>query len=503
MSPAATIAELQRENQRLKAIIDCFPLPLSVKNRDARYEYVSQTWLRFYEHERADCIGHTWCELDGNRFTDLVAADHKLLIKAGATTVERDTPSATGKDDTSILHKASLVQNGVITGVITTTTDISDRRAIERKLISSEARFRSLAALSADWFWELDESLCFTHVTAGIEGATGQPPAFFIGRRLSELPEAARTIRNNTKIAASFAQRQSFKEERVETAFTLGKRAWLSLSGEPTFNSVGRFCGYRGVGRDVTDAHISGLHLLAEKEKSESANKVKNQFLANMSHELRTPLNGVMGMAELLSLTALDTEQAEYVTTLRQSAELLLDSVSNILLLTKLVGNSSNNAVAPFNCRNVIKTLTEQTAQAAAAKQLFFGSDISLPEGVLHFGNSEVMTKAIACLLDNAVKFTDRGNIHAHFKLGLPLDGTVLLEGKITDTGIGIDAAHLATIFDVFEQADVSNTRRFGGLGLGLPIAKRIFDQAGGALKVESTVGQGSGFSFSYPLNVR
>ena len=438
----------------------------------------------------------------GDAFADLVIVDQKLLVQAGMTKVERETASSSTKIDTGILHKASLVEDGAITGIITTITDISDRKAIERKLSNSEERFRSLASLSTDWFWEIDASLRFTYLTVGVEAATGQPTAFFIGRRLSELPEIVRTIRHNPELSTSLAQRKSFKDELVETAFSKEKRAWLSLSGEPIFNEHGRFCGYRGVGRNVTDAHISGLRLLAEKEKSESANKVKTQFLANMSHELRTPLNGVMGMAELLSMTTLDAEQAEYVVALRESADLLLNSVSNILLLTKLVGNSSNNTVAHFNCHDALKTLTGNAAQAAAAKHLFFESDINLPDNALHIGNSEVMSKAIQCLLDNAVKFTDRGNIHAHFTLGKITDGTVMLEGNITDTGIGIEPTQLPTIFEVFEQADISNTRRFGGLGLGLPIAKRIFDQAGGSLSVESAAGNGSSFTFRYPLRV-
>jgi two-component system, sensor histidine kinase and response regulator len=501
---AATIAALQRENQQLKAVIECFPHPLSVKNREGRYEYVSQTWLSLYDLQRTDVIGKTWGELKGDSFATLIAADQVLLNKIGVTKIEHETAntSTTTNKATGILHKASLVQDGVITGVITAITDISDRKAVERKLSMSEERFRSLASLSADWFWELDETLRFTRVTAGIEAATGQPVSFFIGRKFSELPEAVRTIRNNVKIANSFAQRQSFKEERVETAFTADKHAWLSLSGEPMFTAEGRYCGYRGVGRDVTEAHISNLRLLAEKEKSESANKVKTQFLANMSHELRTPLNGVMGMAELLSMTTLDAEQEEYVATLKQSADILLNSVGNILLLTKLVGNSSNTKVAHFNCHDAIKTLTQHTALAAAAKHLFFESNINLPERILHIGNSEVMSKAIGCLLDNAVKFTERGDVHAHFWLGKITDGIVMLEGKITDTGIGIDVTHLTTIFEVFEQADVSNTRRFGGLGLGLPIAKRIFDQAGGSLTVQSVAGHGSTFTFSYPLRL-
>jgi PAS domain S-box-containing protein len=501
---AATIAALKSENQRLKAIIDCFPHPLSVKNRESKYEYVSQAWLSRYDFQRTDVIGKTWSELKGESFVELAAADQALLGKVGVSKIEHETANTknTTNTATDIWHKASLVQEGMITGVITTMTDISDRKVVERKLSMSEERFRSLASLSTDWFWELDETLRFTSVTAGVEAATGQPVSFFIGRKFSELPETVRTIRNNVKIANSFAQRQSFKEERVETAFTADKRAWLSLSGEPMFTAEGRYCGFRGVGRDVTEAHISNLRLLAEKEKSESANKVKTQFLANMSHELRTPLNGVMGMAELLSLTALDAEQEEYVATLRQSADLLLNSVGNILLLTKLVGNSSNTKVAHFNCHDTIKTLTQHTALAAAAKHLFFESDINLPENILHIGNSEVISKAIGCLLDNAVKFTDRGDVHARFWLGKVVNGIVMLEGKITDTGIGMEATQLATMFDVFEQADVSNTRRFGGLGLGLPIAKRIFDQAGGSLTVQSAMGHGSTFTFSYPLRL-
>ena len=178
--------QLRLENQRLKAVIDCFPLPLSVRDRQSRYTHVSQSWLNLHGFTHDDVIGHTWAQLKGSAISDLVLADEQLLNQVSVTRLERETTSSTVKADTGILHKASLVENNVITGVITTITDISDRKVVERKLSSSEERFRSLASMSADWFWELDESLRFTHVTLGVEAATGQPTSFFIGRRLSE-----------------------------------------------------------------------------------------------------------------------------------------------------------------------------------------------------------------------------------------------------------------------------------------------------------------------------
>ena len=234
-----------------------------------------------------------------------------------------------------------------------------------------------------------------------------------------------------------------------------------------------------------------------------AAGRVKALFLANMSHELRTPMNGVLGMADLLSDTALTSEQREYIDVLTSSARSLLRVVDDILDYSEIEAGKLALDQAPFHLHRCIGDTLRLMAPAGRAKglELVGYVDPALPESVN--GDLARLRQVVSNLTANAIKFTPAGEVTVELAAAndAPRDGRLHLHGVVRDTGVGIPAERQHAIFGAFEQADGSSTRRFGGTGLGLTISQRLVEMMGGRLWVESTPGRGSAFHFTLAVD--
>jgi len=229
---------------------------------------------------------------------------------------------------------------------------------------------------------------------------------------------------------------------------------------------------------------------------AEAANMAKSAFLANMSHEIRTPMNGVMGMIELALDTANPDEQREYLNTAKQSAEALMTVINDILDFSKIEAGRLEIETIDFDLRSVVEGVVDTVAPRAESKGLEMACMIHQDVPTYLRGDPGRFRQVLLNLAENAVKFTEKGEVVIRVQLEEMKDGKAGIRVDVADTGIGISEKHRKWIFEKFTQVDSSITREYGGTGLGLPISQQLVKLMGGEIGVESELGKGSRFWF-------
>ncbi len=482
--------KLKESEGSLRKIFDSILDPLSITDLDGRFVDVNAEFIRLSEFSRGEIIGTISARVGGDRYE----REYRESLRATgqARNFEVTIPTKSGLA-IPVLLSSVVVDLGGEPRVVTIARDITVRKEEERKLQSSEAMLREIFDSSVD-------NIALTDLTNGIiidvnnemVRSLGLAKNEIVGKRFDEVKVWESTERLNLFSETLLKQR---KIRNFETTFrTVSGSTFPALISAVILELGGRECAL-SIARDITD-------LEAARQKALAASKAKTEFLSSMSHEIRTPMNAILGMADLIGESDLNSEQRRYLDTIISNGNALLELINSILDLARVESGRMNLEAVAFD----VVELTEKVADTLAVRAhekgvelaVRFGGD--LPPTLV--GDSLRLRQVLTNLIGNAIKFTEHGEVVIDVAHNPSQSNPGSLMFSVRDSGIGMPREMLPNIFSAFTQADSSTTRKYGGSGLGLTIVERLVALMGGRVWVESELGIGSTFHFTVELGL-
>jgi len=488
-----------RKTELYRHVLDELPVAAYVKSEDLSFEFVNKAW--------SDLTGITKEQASGRSDRDFFAAeglgfaerDTEVLRSGIANEVEEVLTHGDGSRRQLIARKSRLVASDGSVHLIGSSTDITEVKEREEKLKESQREneiFRSLIDNVPVAIYAKREDLKLFYVNKYWSQLTGVSGEDAIGRTDAEVSgddglafmEADRTI---LRTGESLEMEETVNAPDGGVRYQMARKSSL-LASDGTLYLLGSTI-------DITDQKEREQQLEEAQRRAVLADRAKSEFLANMSHEIRTPMNGVLGMAELLARSDLDPKQKTFTEIIVKSGNALLTIINDILDFSKIDAGQLVLDPAPFSLTEAIEDVATLVSTRAKEKDLELIVRVQPGLGDTFIGDVGRIRQIVTNLIGNAVKFTDSGHVLVDVS-GEPAEHGMRMRISVADTGIGIPADKLASVFEKFSQVDASSTRRHEGTGLGLAITSRLVALMGGEVGVESVEGEGSTFWFSVTL---
>jgi PAS domain S-box-containing protein len=502
--------QIEKQTYRLQNITDNMAEALYVVDRSGVITFLNPAAENLMASPASQMLGQkldTFVQIQHDQDGSLVIEQDTALeaMEKGIKVSEEANMKIRGAGQAFqvFLTSAPIVEHGAITGAVTVIEDVTERKKTEMELRRSEIRLRSVVHNALDAIITVDAQGRIETFNPSAESVFGfsQDEVFGQNARIlmpepyasgfdefvtkALLHDAPKPFSQKTEIIARHKDGSTFPVELSISEIRLGATKMLL-----------------GIIRDISERKRFEMELISARERAEQASKAKSEFLANMSHEIRTPMNGIIGMTQLALETDLTPEQRDYLSTVKSSSELLLKLINDILDFSKIEAGKLEIDRVDFEFRDTLADTMRALALQAEEKglELLFQVADDVPDKL--YGDPARIRQIIVNLVGNAIKFTESGEIVARADLWNTEGNRATIHFCVSDTGIGISQEKIQKIFQPFDQADTSTTRRYGGTGLGLSISSRLVEIMDGQIWVDSKLGQGSKFHFTIQLDV-
>ena len=522
----AEMARRREAEQRFKdsealyeSLVESLPLNLFRKDLDGKLTFGNKRYFDLLKSSPEELIGLTDYDLFPKPLADKYTADDRRVTESHET--YEDIESHAGTDGSRLyVHvlKAPVYDaaDNVI-GIQGIFWDVTARHEAEAALVREQFLLKSLMQNIPDniffkdcdgRYLRINRAMADRFGLKSTSDAVGMTARDFFGDVYAD------RIKRDEQQIIKTGKPVVGEEELVN--WPNGSQTWMSVIQMPIREDDGAIAGLFGLSHDISDQKLAQQAMRQARDAAEAASEAKSNFLANMSHEIRTPMNAIIGMTELVLDTSLQPTQREYLSMVQESGESLLSVINDILDFSKIEAGRLELDPRPFSLRENVGDTLKSLAVRAHREQIEVACHISPDVPEFLTGDAGRLRQVVINLVGNAIKFTENGEVLVDVSNCTPDFGTsarsiesteteadprstdsLWLHFQVTDTGVGIPKEKLQRIFDAFEQADTSMTRRYEGTGLGLAISSRLVELMDGRIWVESEVDKGSTFHFT------
>ncbi len=476
--------QIEFEKFLLATLLDTVPDSIYFKDAESRFVRLSRSCAKkFGLDEPRDAIGKSDADFFSPEHAKKALADERQVMESGEpmlADIEHETFEG-GREAWCSTTKVPLKdKSGKVIGTFGISRDVTLQIVSEQALSRERDLLKTIINNVPDLIYVKDRAGRFVTANAALLNLLQLTSTDdLLGKTDYDFspPELACNYVADDQTVMRSGEPLMDREESHQAED--GTPICLLTTKVPLTDAEGVVTGVVGIGHDITARKKADEEILAAKELADKANRAKSDFLANMSHEIRTPMNAIIGMTDLVLDTKLDPTQRNFLSMVQESGESLLAVINDILDFSKIEAGKLDIEQRVFDIRESFGDTMKTLGLKAHSKglELAFRVEPHVPRFVV--GDVGRLRQVLVNLVGNSIKFTDRGEVVVEVADLPSADGDVVLEVKVRDTGIGIAEEKCSRIFNEFEQADTSTTRRFGGTGLGLAISSRLVDVDG------------------------